>query len=151
PASAVCRRCFEPGKPGGRRMRRALGFPFSEGLAHRPLYSSRYVNEVETSPGITDSAGTPLCTRVGYRASSGIGGGRRHLVEQLEERVDPGVDVSGGAGLLGPRPEELVGDVEGDQAQAPRGIRDGGASDFPELPLDVGDQLPDVVRRRQTG
>src|SRR5260370_34546552 len=65
PASAVCRRWFEPGKPGGRRTTRALGFRFSEGLAHRPLDSSRYVNEVETSPGITDSAGTPLCTRVG--------------------------------------------------------------------------------------
>src|SRR5690348_15024666 len=99
-------------------------------------------------PGITNSAGTFFVYLRLPRASRGICGGWRHLVKEFEERVDPSVDIPGGAGLLGSRPEELVCHVERGEGQASGGIDDGGATNLPERPFDVGDQLPNVLRRR---
>src|SRR5207247_8751545 len=70
-------------------------------------------------PGSTNSAGTLLRTRGRPGSSRAICGGRGGAVEELEHRVDPGLDVSRGAGLLGPGAKQLVRDHEGREPAPP--------------------------------
>src|SRR5262247_3721787 len=50
PASAVCRRCFEPGKPGGRQNGGLQASPLLRGLRTTLLSGVLLCIEVETSP-----------------------------------------------------------------------------------------------------
>src|SRR4029453_4603989 len=116
PASAVCRRCFEPGKPGGRQNGGLQASPLLRGLRTTLLSGVLLCIEVETFPPHHKQRGvSPVCPGAPAPSSTSLpltlAGGDG--VEQVHHGPDTLGQVPFVLGKLVPRPEQLARDVGG--------------------------------------
>src|SRR6266702_1904585 len=145
PASAVCRRCFEPGKPGGRQNGGLQASPPKRGMRTTLVSGVLLCIEVETFPRHhKQRRAPPVYIRRGRQSSLGL-----TRCDGLQH-ADHGPDALGHlalvAGQLLTGAEQLVGDVEGGQGQGLDGVLP------PHLPLhalrallDISGEVTDVL------
>src|SRR4029453_3756584 len=137
PASAVCRRCFEPGMYQVGAKMEGFRLPLSRrGMRTTLVSGSQSLNEVETSPQHHQQPRpSPVSSRPRRRVKRIRLLLRHDGIEQLPQCAEPSADVLLVDILLLPlvaETKQLVGDVEGGEGQqGHRGLAGRGAPDLP--------------------